>query len=124
MEDARHDARSFAWLNLIRIDGQLLLPFTLAGERTTRIHATWECSVHKFIVHLLLVLLPGNLFSRDHPTPIYSWYLLRNFRQGLETKCAKGILLVGFRDDVRGRCGIKLWEHGPTVFMNLCARCL
>jgi hypothetical protein len=123
MDDAGHDARSFPRLNLIHIDGNLL-PFTLGSEGTPRIHATWECSVHKLIVHLLLVLLPRYLFSRDHPAPIYCRYLQRDFRQGLETKRAKGIFLIGFRDDVRGRCGVKPWEYGPTVFMNLCAHCL
>jgi hypothetical protein len=104
MGDAGHDTRCFTQLCLTRIGSKLLLPFTLAGEGTPRIHTTWESSVHKFIVHLLLVLLPGYLFSRDHPAPIYRRNLHRNFRQALETKSAKGIFLVSFRDDVRGRC--------------------
>jgi hypothetical protein len=122
MRDSDYDARSFAWLKntcLTRADSKLLLPFTLTSEGTPRIHATWERGVHKFIVHLLLVLLPGYGLSRDNPAPIYRRYLQRNFRQGLETKRTESILLVGFCDDVRGRCGVKLWEYGSTVFMNL-----
>src|SRR5882757_8127048 len=84
LENARHYARRFARLegtnygNLIRTGSKLLLPFTLAGEGAPRVHTTWERSVHKFIVHLPLVLLPRYGLSRDHPAPIYRRYLQRN----------------------------------------------
>jgi hypothetical protein len=121
--EAGHDARRFARLkSLALIDSNLLLPFTLVSEGAPRIHTTRERSVHKFIVHLLPVSLPRYSLSREHPAPIYRRYLQRNFRQALETKRAKRILFVRFRDDVCGRFGVKFWEHGPTVSVNLSVR--
>jgi hypothetical protein len=123
-EECKTRARNFNWLwsisdsSSVR-DFRLLLRFTLASEGATCIHAARERSVHEFIVHLLLVLLAGYGFARDHPVPIHRRYLEGDLRQILETKRAEGIFLVSLSDDVRGCCGVELWKYNSTVSVNL-----
>ena len=67
MEKPRYDAPDVAWLWSTCDEGwarnDVWLPFTLANERAPCVYATWECSVHEFVVHFLLVLLSGYGFA-------------------------------------------------------------
>ena len=107
---------------MARTDVWLLLRFTLASEGAPGIHAARERSVHEFIIHLLLVLLPGYGLAGDYPAPIHRRYLWGNFRQALEAEGAESIFLVSFCYDMRGYFRIELWKYDATVSMDLCAR--